>query len=163
MNKSKRLLILLNLVIVFGLLGWSVLKKEHTLSKGKLVLLELAPVDPRSLMQGDYMQLNYAIAQINYSERTPKTGYVIVMTDSSNVARRVRTQAGKEPLQPGEIAIRYTLTDNGMVNVGAGSYFFEEGHAERFAKAKFGGLKVDGKGECILVGLFDEQHRLLQP
>ncbi|MGL5293385.1 MAG: GDYXXLXY domain-containing protein, partial [Aeromonas sp.] len=31
---------------------------ERALSQGEVVLLELAPVDPRSLMQGDYMRLN---------------------------------------------------------------------------------------------------------
>ncbi|XOT97907.1 GDYXXLXY domain-containing protein, partial [Alcaligenes pakistanensis] len=30
---------------------------------GQTVLLELAPVDPRSLMQGDYMSLNFALSQ----------------------------------------------------------------------------------------------------
>ncbi len=28
-----------------------------------MVLLRLAPVDPRSLMQGDYMRLNYELAR----------------------------------------------------------------------------------------------------
>ena len=31
------------------------------LATGKPVVLKIAPVDPRSLMQGDYMVLNYAI------------------------------------------------------------------------------------------------------
>src|SRR5690606_39326084 len=39
-----------------------VVHKQRVLATGQTVLLELAPVDPRSLMQGDYMQLSYAIA-----------------------------------------------------------------------------------------------------
>ena len=31
------------------------------MATGKPVVLKIAPVDPRSLMQGDYMVLNYAI------------------------------------------------------------------------------------------------------
>ncbi|MFX7329222.1 GDYXXLXY domain-containing protein, partial [Acinetobacter baumannii] len=34
-------------------------QKEMLLKEGQLVLLPLAPVDPRSLMQGDYMALRY--------------------------------------------------------------------------------------------------------
>jgi len=33
---------------------------ERILSDGRVLLLELAPVDPRSLMQGDYMALQFA-------------------------------------------------------------------------------------------------------
>ncbi|MBU1308919.1 MAG: GDYXXLXY domain-containing protein, partial [Gammaproteobacteria bacterium] len=32
---------------------------EHTLTTGQTVLIELAPVDPRSIMQGDYMALAF--------------------------------------------------------------------------------------------------------
>jgi len=35
-------------------------EKEALISTGQVVFVELAPVDPRSLMQGDYMTLNYA-------------------------------------------------------------------------------------------------------
>ena len=34
------------------------------------MLLELAPVDPRSLIQGDYMRLDYAIARDLAGART---------------------------------------------------------------------------------------------
>ena len=43
------------LVIILGLVNWSITGKEKHLAEGKIVYLDLAPVDPRSLMQGDYM------------------------------------------------------------------------------------------------------------
>ena len=55
MKNYKSILILLNLGILLILFNKSLLHKEDTLANGTLVLLELAPVDPRSLMQGDYM------------------------------------------------------------------------------------------------------------
>ena len=61
MKKYSRILIIANLLLLLGYFNWSVFKKEQTLKDGQLVLLHLAPVDPRSLMQGDYMRLNYEI------------------------------------------------------------------------------------------------------
>ena len=58
MKKYSRILIIVNLILLLGYFNWSVYQKEQTLKDGQLVLLQLAPVDPRSLMQGDYMRLN---------------------------------------------------------------------------------------------------------
>ena len=38
----------------------SIWQREQLLGSGRVVILELAPVDPRSLMQGDYMALTFA-------------------------------------------------------------------------------------------------------
>ena len=64
MSKTKKIFLLLNLVLVIGYINWAVAVKEKTLGNGKLLLLELAPVDPRSLMQGDYMRLDYQINRL---------------------------------------------------------------------------------------------------
>ena len=56
---------MVNLIILLGLFNNSILQKEELLSNGQLILLELVPVDPRSLMQGDYMRLRYAISENN--------------------------------------------------------------------------------------------------
>ena len=45
------------------------------------------------------------------------------------------------------------------INIGAESYFFQEGDAEKFEKAVYGGLRVDNKGNSVLVGLFDENKK----
>jgi uncharacterized membrane-anchored protein len=52
MKKYSRILIIANLILLLGYFNWSVYKKEQTLKDGQLILLQLAPVDPRSLMQG---------------------------------------------------------------------------------------------------------------
>ena len=59
MKKQSRILIITNLLLLLGYLNWSIYQKEQTLRDGQLVLFELAPVDPRSLMHGDYMSLRY--------------------------------------------------------------------------------------------------------
>lgn len=67
MKKQSRILIITNLLLLLGYLNWSIYQKEQTLRDGQLVLFELAPVDPRSLMQGDYMSLRYREATRTYS------------------------------------------------------------------------------------------------
>ena len=38
-----------------------ILKHEHHLANSQSIFVELAPVDPRSILQGDYMALNYEL------------------------------------------------------------------------------------------------------
>ena len=77
MKKYSRILIIVNLILLLGYFNWSVYKKEQILKDGRLVLLQLVPVDPRSLMQGDYMRLNYHIliqqadAKIDFISESP--------------------------------------------------------------------------------------------
>ena len=161
-TKLKWILVLVNLVVVLALFNWSVMQKETTLENGELVLLQLAPVDPRSLMQGDYMRLNYAISQVPQPDSLPSRGYVVVRVDADSVAQLVRYQPEKTPLAAGDQLIKYHKAD-WAVHIGAESYFFEEGQADLFAGAEFGGLKVDAQGNSILVGLYKEDHRLIRP
>ena len=49
-------------LIILALANYSIYSRERLLTEGNLVLLQLAPVDPRSLMQGDYMALRMQAA-----------------------------------------------------------------------------------------------------
>ncbi|WP_419465319.1 GDYXXLXY domain-containing protein [Aeromonas caviae] len=59
----RRLAFLLTGLALLAGINAAVWRFEHAMSQGEVVLIELAPVDPRSLMQGDYMRLNYALAR----------------------------------------------------------------------------------------------------
>jgi uncharacterized membrane-anchored protein len=48
-----------------------------------------------------------------------------------------------------------------QVRLGAESFFFEEGSAAQFERAKFGELKVAPDGSSVLVGLRDAELRRL--
>ena len=48
-------------IALLGAVNYKVQQFEDVLATGKPVVLKIAPVDPRLLMQGDYMVLNYAI------------------------------------------------------------------------------------------------------
>ncbi|MBC8109892.1 MAG: GDYXXLXY domain-containing protein [Verrucomicrobia bacterium] len=155
MKKYKWLVIGLNLVLLLIFFNFSVVQKEAILSTGKLVLLELAPLDPRSLMQGDYMALRYGISQGINLDSIPKRGFCVVTLQANSVAEKVRLQTEKTPLNANEYLIAYT-SGAWTVNIGAESYFFQEGKAEKYSKAKYGGIRIDKDGNSVLIGLYDE-------
>ncbi len=163
MNKIKWVLVVLNIIIILGLVNFNIYQKEKQLKEGKLILLKLAPVDPRSLMQGDYMQLSYEIAQNTPPENMPKRGYCVVRCDSANIATFARFQSSLEPQNPGDYLISYTQQTDNSISIGAQSYFFEEGSAEKFENAAYGALKVDQKGHSLLIGLCNPNGTLIEP
>jgi uncharacterized membrane-anchored protein len=161
MKKISTVFIITNLLLLLGYINYSIYAKEKILTEGNLVLLRLAPVDPRSLIQGDYMQLSYEISN-GFENPVPRKGYCIVMTDSNGVAKRVRFQQNLQPLSGPELAIAYSRRNSWTFKIGAESYFFQEGDAEKFTNAKYGGLRIDGSGNSVLVGLFDEKFRQIR-
>jgi uncharacterized membrane-anchored protein len=149
MNTSfTRWLLVAGAVLVMAAVNWSILAKERIKTNGERIYLVLAPVDPRSLMQGDYMALRFDIADridAKVSGRAP------LLLDPQGVAT-----LNPDPDAAG-LRIRYRVR-NGRVWLGTNAYFFEEGTAQRFERARFGEFRIDREsGEAELVGLRDEQ------
>lgn len=162
MKKYKWIIILINLIILLVLFNNSILQKEELLSDGQLILLELAPVDPRSLMQGDYMRLRYAISDnINY-DSISRRGFCVVKLEENGIAKKVRIQENKTPINDNEFLIEYTSKEWSGINIGTESYFFQEGKADKYENAKYGGIKVDNQGNSLLIGLYDENRKKIE-
>jgi len=159
MKKYKWIIILVNLIILLGVFNNSIVKKERLRSDGQLILLELVPVDPRSLMQGDFMRLSYAISSNVNSDSISKRGFCVVKLEENGVGKKVRIQDERSPLNENEHLIEYTSASWSGINIGAESFFFQEGDAEKYEDAKYGGVKVDQRGNSLLIGLYDE-HRI---
>lgn len=162
MKKYKWIIILLNLVLLLVYFNYSVAEKETLLKDGHPVLLKLAPVDPRSLMQGDYMSLRYDISRNIDAEKIPRRGYCVVTLDTKGIAQAVRFQKDPTPLKAGEHLIKYTSPNQWSINIGAESFFFQEGHAQKYEKAAYGGIRTDKNGNSLLVGLYDEQLKQIK-
>lgn len=162
MKKYSNLLIALNLMVLLGFFINSVIKKEATLSKGQLVLLELAPVDPRSLMQGDYMQLRYRLITERVFSLTCRPGLCTVIVNDSSIAAQMLLPGERDTAATGKLHLLKYGCNGDEVHLGAESYFFEEGQAEKYAKAKYGGLRIDETGNSVLVGLYDENRKLIE-
>lgn len=158
--------ILGGLALVLAVAGTTILSKQAILDEGRTVLLALRPVDPRSLMQGDYMELRYDAAVFpppELAETLPRKGRIILALDDQGVARFARLEDGTPP-GPMEARLVYRLAGpDGELRYGAESFFFQEGQAETFQDAKYGVLKLDPDGNSVLTGLADAQGRILSP
>jgi uncharacterized membrane-anchored protein len=131
-------------------------RKESALARGRTVILELAPVDPRSLMQGDYMALRYALAE-KVAQGEKSSGTVYLTLDSRNVATSLSSVEG-----PGLVPLQFRRHD-GRVLFDTESYFFQEGQGHFFQGAKYGELKVDEHGTPMLVGLLGPDLQPINP
>jgi uncharacterized membrane-anchored protein len=137
---------------VFGVANAMIASKEAAIRTGETMYLELAPRDPRSLMQGDYMALDYQVERSAFQGRgADRRGKLVVRLEENRVARFVRFHAG-EKLAPGEHLLRYRRAGGG-IEVGANAFFFQEGHADFYGRARYGEYKVAKTGESVLVAL----------
>lgn len=140
-------------------------QKEHTIAQGRKVFAPLAPVDPRSLMQGDYMRLNFQLPterasyeELAWGQRPNAVGTL----DERGVVQWLRTDLPGAPLQAGEI--RFALTPRGgQWTLVTDAWYFREGDAARWEAAKFGEFRVEPDGKALLVGLADAQLRGIAP
>lgn len=165
MSRWTHLLLAVGLIAAVGLPNYDILRKQRIVEHGTQVLLELRPVDPRSMMQGDYMSLYYHAQAFPPPGTEVSTGrrgtFIVKLTDG--VANFSRLDDGGA-LADGEMRLRYKRRAYGdEFSYGADSFFFQEGTAEVYANARFGVLRVDADGNSILVGLADEQHKPLTP
>jgi uncharacterized membrane-anchored protein len=147
--------------LLFGYLNSLIIQKERILDEGQTVLLELAPRDPRSLMQGDYMVLNYKISRDQLSVANSlekKRGRMVLKLDEKGVGRFVSFD-GDKALEDGQFYLRFRVQRG--LKLGAESFFFQEGMAKVFEAARYGELKVAPSGEAILTGLRDADREVL--
>lgn len=148
-DRIARMLVAAGLVLAGAAVALTVQRHEDTLAHGRVVLLELAPADPRSLMQGDYMALRFAISR-DLAGAGPD-GNVVVKVDGQDVGHFARIDHG-EPLAADEARIRYRVRKT-RVRIVTDGWFFEEGHAPEFARSRYGELRVRPDGEALLVAL----------
>ena len=137
------------LAFLIGFIG----VREVALRTGTEVVLQTVPVDPRSLLQGDYAILDYEIARLpdwmdGFSEG--RTVYVVlqeerdVWTSSSYTEERSRVA--------GEVFIKGRIDRIGHADFGIGTYFVPEGSGrivERAQDVKVV-VSVDEDGNAVI-------------
>lgn len=158
----QKIIALATLIIALFVVNWSIYEKQQILENGQIVFLKLAPIDPRSLMQGDYMALQFEIAnQIraelkdndqNQHNNKLKDGFVSVQLDERGVASFV--SIGVKNITPQTISLQFRIR-KGRVKFATNAYFFEEGSAKNLERAKYGKFRVSQNGELLLVTLHD--------
>lgn len=133
----------------------TIAKHENTLATGKTLYLQLAPVDPRSLMQGDYMALRFAL-QVSAADAagTPNTHALFTLDEKRRaVSVNALTQASPAPLA-NQLQVK-VRTIGGAPALGPNGFFFQEGHAKDYERAQWGEFRVSAAGDALLVALAD--------
>jgi len=149
-------------ILMLAAVNWSIYGREQLLEAGQVVLLELAPVDPRSLMQGDYMALRFKLADEVFGRSRRKIaedGRIVVRVGERGVGSFVRRDGG-EPLAAGEVLMRYRIRE-GKVKFATNAYFFQEGTEKQYARARYGEFRVAPTGEMLLAHLITENFERL--
>jgi uncharacterized membrane-anchored protein len=104
--------------------------QETRLHSGTVVLLETAPVDPRDLLRGDYVILNYKISTIPASlfpaglaQETPPGMPVFVRLEKRGEFHEVQTASlepidgdAEHPVLRGKISARWAAGVNNLTN-----------------------------------------------
>ena len=167
-------LMILGAVMALAAANFSIWQKERVISQGQKVFVALAPRDPRSLMQGDFMALNFGMPrevtdalggerwwQRESNNTTPlsRRASVVAKLDARGVASVLRVAAKNEVLAAGELLLPVQYKNQGWALV-TDAFFFPEGAGKSLEAAKFGELRALGNGQALLVGLADEN---LQP
>lgn len=142
------------MLAILAFVNFEIVGKERILRDGTTVLLALAPVDPRSLMQGDYMALRYAMADEvarTAAEQGVHDGRIVIALGENGVATFLRIYRG-EPLADGEQLLQFRKRGE-SVRLASDAWFFQEGTADAYRDARYGVLRVTADGEAVLVGV----------
>ena len=145
--------------------NYMVLQKERIVKQGETVLLSLAPRDPRSLLQGDYMALRYTIANDVADAALSagvNDGHIVIELSGQGEAGFIALYTGQALMQNQRL-LRFRKRGP-SVRFASDAFFIEEGQWDVYMQARFGELKVSTAGEAVLVGLRDEnRERMGQP
>lgn len=132
--------------------------REVKLRSGVAVILQTVPVDPRSLLQGDYAILDYEIAALpDYMADLPAGSVVYVrLAESDNsVWQAIDYRAGRPRPERGGTYIRGKVDARGRLDFGIGTYFVPEGTGriiENAADVKVT-ASLDGDGRAVIRGV----------
>lgn len=134
MNKKTIFFLILAawLAIIIGFIGY----KQYTVSTGEKILLKTAPVDPRDILRGDYVILNYEISRLDLNEvpqdagNFSKTGVFYLVLEKGEKYWQPKRIAKERPKE-GELFIKGTIESIHLNRVsatyGIESYFVPEG------------------------------------
>lgn len=148
--------------VLAGFLGGYALNTQRALQTACTVYLKIEPFDPRALLSGDYMQLNYDFERPYLA----KQGQPLVLQVGKNDVLSLLAAEGKEALaaqanapqkQPQTVSIK-TLGPSYRV---PHQFYFQEGTGKKYENAAYAKAAVLPNGSLLLVGLTDENFNLL--
>ncbi|QOR67429.1 GDYXXLXY domain-containing protein [Cytobacillus suaedae] len=146
------------LLIQLSFVSFQMITNEQLINEGKIITLKLDPVDPRSLIQGDYVQLEYEIDQVELSEdRHEGRVFLLLKRDTEgiyNVSKVYKDQIDPTKVHLAEDEVIITGKYNGYNQIifGIESYFVPEGTGLEVERtAEFAKVAVSKKGDALLL------------
>ena len=156
---QKRLLAL-SVAFILASASWTVWQFEQTLRHGQIVLLELAPVDPRSIMQGDFMALAFKLDR-ELPDDAAQSRYALLQLDQNRLAT-LHSLTDTLPADKSSNLLPILIRPHRFgATLGPNGFFFSEGSAQTYENARFGQFRVDVNGKALLTALLDENLQLL--
>lgn len=141
-------------------------QKQDLIARGKPVFMALMPVDPRALMQGDYMRLRFAALDAHklplLDDLRGKRPHLVVRLDARGAATVQRLHTAGLALAADEMLLELTPKDGAWVVV-TDAWFFKEGQGQRWQAARFGEFRVLPDGRALLVGMADANLQPIAP
>jgi uncharacterized membrane-anchored protein len=166
MTKIYRLGILASVLVALVMAGRAVLGFEGVYRSGQDFYLAMRPVDPRSLMQGDFMALGYEadgprdLATAEGEAEPARRRWAILSLDARRIASLVGYASQTPRLEAGQVALR--VDDWGSRTlIEPRSYFFQEGQGAVFADARFVVFRYRDPAAPLLYGLASETLEIL--
>jgi uncharacterized membrane-anchored protein len=161
-DRSRYIIMAVMTVLILLFVNSQIMTKEGIIRQGDRLLLRLAPRDPRSLLQGDYMALRYAMAnEVSQAAKSAKLhdGRIIVNIGPSAEAGFVSLYLGQQLTQAQHL-LRFRKRGD-SVRLAGDAYFFQEGESAAYGNARYGELHVNEEGDAVLTGLFDQDMKRL--
>ncbi len=158
-------IVIAQVFLLLGLIG----DREYTLRTGTEVVLETVPVDPRSLLQGDFAILGYAISALPPNTQIPVGETMYVTLRESEEVWVGSLYNLRKPSGGDSIFIKGVVDRPGNLDFGIGTFFVPEGTGhliERSQDVKVV-VSVDGRGKAVIKDVlldgvpFSEARKLL--
>lgn len=161
---KRPVLIAIVILLQLGYVGYHAASSEILLSSGTSIKLAIEPLDPRSLLQGDYVRLNYSIStppdavnQELEKANAPSRVKVVLHESDNGIYEFDRLYKNGEVLAAGEVMINGSASGWRSIYYGIETYFVPEGTGiETEKNARFAYVKVGKNGDALLEKLSKE-------
>ena len=178
MKKLSHLTLILTTLLAIIYVNVYAWQSQQIKLRGKILFLELAPVDPLSLVQGQYMILRFGIEKEYDATQEDQhiiensRGNVLAIINLDN--RRIGTLTGlkaidqwqQQPNPNGTLLLQvhawHTNSDESYtIQIQQNSFLFQENTEDRYTEAKYGMFRVQENGQYVLTDLADKHLRPL--
>jgi len=151
-------------IMIFVIFNLMIYQKRQLLKSGETIYFSIAPRDPRSILQGDYMAFRYTLEtdMKNATDKVPdKIGYIVIAFDDKSVGHFVRFHRG-EKLAANERLLKYQSLDYGY-RIQPSTFFFQEKLQHDFQQAQYAIFHYNGEKNYLLVGLANKDKERIMP